>query len=84
LEQKGLTLLLYHAGVNQYDTDEPPRYRNGTDLASRVNSLNPRWNEDESDERCNEQFQKAVELTGQDFLDSVDYIAKVGISSPVL
>lgn len=32
-------------GISQYPTDIPPKYRNRTDLSSRVGSLNPAWNE---------------------------------------
>ncbi|EIE18778.1 metal-dependent protein hydrolase [Coccomyxa subellipsoidea C-169] len=63
-------------GINQWDVDTPPKYMSTTNLSSRVGALNPRWNEDQSSERTDEQFLKAVQLTGSDFLDSVDYISK--------
>ncbi len=43
-----------------------------------MGGLNPRWNEDSSNERADAQFQKAVQLTGSEFMESVDYLAKVG------
>ena len=46
-----------------------------------MGGLNPRWNEDSSNERADAQFQKAVQLTGSEFLESVDYLAKVGVFS---
>ncbi len=70
------------AGINQWDVDTPPKYMSTTNLSSRVGALNPRWNEDQSSERTDEQFLKAVQLTGSDFLDSVDYISKVHTPSP--
>lgn len=66
------------SGINQWDVETPPRYHSNTHLAARVGNLNPRWNEDSSAERTDAQFQKAVQLTGSEFLESVDYLAKVG------
>ena len=68
------------AGINQWDVDVPPRYMSNTNLGARVGSLNPRWNEDSSAERTDAQFQKAVQLTGSEFLESVNYLSKVGSS----
>lgn len=65
------------SGINQWNVDAPPRYLSNTHLAARVGSLNPRWNEDFSAERTDAQFQKAVQLTGSEFLEAVDYLAKV-------
>lgn len=36
------------AGVNQWDSDAPPKYVNNTHLSARVGRLNPDWNEDAS------------------------------------
>ncbi|CAL8464428.1 g3963 [Coccomyxa elongata] len=63
-------------GVNQWDVDTPPKYISNTSLSARVGGLNPRWNEDQSAERTDAQFLKAVQLTGSEFLESVDYISK--------
>ena len=68
----------FDVGINQWNVDEPPRYLTNTHLAARVGGLNPRWNEDSSNERTNAQFEKAVQLTGSEFMESVDYLAKVG------
>ena len=57
--------------------DAPPRYVSNTHLAARVGSLNPRWNEDSSSQRADDQFQRAMQLTGIEFLESVDYLNKV-------
>ena len=64
------------AGVNQYDTEQPPRYVSSTNLSSRVGGLNPRWNEDASPELTQQRFLKAMDLTGGEFLESVEYFAK--------
>ncbi len=64
------------AGVNQFDSDLPPKYVNNTHLSSRVGKLNPAWNEESSDEELMRRFLKAVELTGSEFMESVNYYAK--------
>lgn len=64
-------------GTNQYDTDQPPRYVNNTNLSSRVGGLNLDWVDlDQSLERENEAFQHASTLTGSEFLESVHFHAK--------
>ena len=40
-------------GVNQWDSDAPPKYVNNTHLSARVGGLNPSWNQDQSGE-CQE------------------------------
>jgi hypothetical protein len=62
------------------DSDQPPKYTNSTDLSSRVGKLHPAWNEDDSAEVYYKGFLKAVELTGSEFLDSVNYFGKVRLS----
>ena len=47
-----------------------------TNLSSRVGGLNPRWNEDASPELTQQRFLKAMDLTGGEFLESVEYFAK--------
>ena len=54
-------------GISQWDTTEAPKYVSNTSLGSRVGLLNPKWNEDGSEEVLNSQFLKAVELTGAEF-----------------
>ena len=71
------------AGINQWDVDSPPRYLSNTHLAARVGGLNPRWNEDSSSERADAQFQKAVQLTGTEFLESVHYLSQASTSTHV-
>ncbi|KAF9615638.1 hypothetical protein IFM89_025413 [Coptis chinensis] len=57
-------------GVNQYDTDLPPRYVNNTNLSSRVGKLNLDWMEpDQSSDKENEAFQRAMALAGGEFLE---------------
>ncbi|XP_050408759.1 MYG1 exonuclease isoform X1 [Patella vulgata] len=56
-------------GINP--TDETPRYRQTTGLSSRVGGLNPAWNEKQDDrDKC---FEKAVALTGLEFMDRVNH-----------
>lgn len=64
-------------GINQYDTDAPPRYVNNTHLSSRVGNLNPAWNEgDPTDEELMSRFEAAMTMTGAEFVDTVKYYAK--------
>ncbi|XP_027085036.2 uncharacterized protein [Coffea arabica] len=61
-------------GINQYDTDQPPKYVNNTHLSSRVGRLNLDWTDpDQSSERENEAFERAMILAGSEFLDSVRF-----------
>lgn len=64
-------------GINQYDTDQPPRYVNNTHLSSRVGKLNLDWMDpDQSAEKENEAFERAMNLSGSEFLDNVRFHAK--------
>ncbi|KAI0501024.1 hypothetical protein KFK09_019242 [Dendrobium nobile] len=64
-------------GINQYETDLPPRYVNNTHLSSRVGRLNLDWVEpDQSAAKENEAFQRAMILAGGEFLESIRYHAK--------
>ncbi|XP_057510698.1 uncharacterized protein LOC130793063 [Actinidia eriantha] len=64
-------------GINQYDTDQPPRYLNNTHLSARVGRLNLDWiDPDQSSEKENEAFQRAMALAGSEFLHSVRFHAK--------
>ncbi|KAL0460612.1 UNVERIFIED_CONTAM: hypothetical protein Slati_0688400 [Sesamum latifolium] len=64
-------------GINQYDTDQPPRYVNNTHLSSRIGKLNLDWTEpDQSAEKEHEAFERAMVLAGSEFLDSVRYHAR--------
>ena len=65
------------AGVNQWDSPEPPKYQESTNLSARVGKLNPRWNEESNDQALYERFLRAMQLTGQEFLQAVDYCANV-------
>ncbi|KAL0394624.1 UNVERIFIED_CONTAM: hypothetical protein Slati_4428600 [Sesamum latifolium] len=57
-------------GINQFDTDQPPRYMNNTHLSSRVGKLNLDWiDPDQSPEKENEAFERAMVLAGSEFLD---------------
>ncbi|XP_073130669.1 uncharacterized protein [Henckelia pumila] len=59
-------------GINQYDTDQTPRYVNGTHLSSRVGKLNLDWiDPDQSAEKENAAFDRAMTLAGSEFLDSI-------------
>eukprot|EP00884_Botryococcus_braunii_P014403 jgi/Botrbrau1/22964/Bobra.0030s0036.1 len=63
-------------GVNQYETSAQAKYVDHTHLSGRVAALNPRWNDDQSDAACDTGFARAVEMTGADFLNEVDYVSK--------
>ncbi|KAL1309620.1 hypothetical protein AAHE18_17G190200 [Arachis hypogaea] len=64
-------------GVNQYDMEEPPKYVINTSLSSRIKRLNLDWmDSDQSPERENEAFHRAMSLAGDEFLDNVNYYAK--------
>lgn len=54
----------------------PKLYRSRTDLSARIGSLNPRWNEDSSDDILDAKFKIASDLAGSEFLSRVDYLAK--------
>ncbi|KAH7686885.1 Metal-dependent protein hydrolase protein [Dioscorea alata] len=64
-------------GINQYDTDQPPKYVNNTYLSSRVGRLNLNWMDpDQSAEKENAAFQQAMIVAGSEFLESVHFHAK--------
>lgn len=64
-------------GINQYESDQPPRYVNNTHLSSRVGKFNLDWiDPDQSSEKENEAFQRAMALAGSEFLDNVRFHAK--------
>ncbi|XP_026425829.1 UPF0160 protein-like [Papaver somniferum] len=64
-------------GINRYDTDLPPRYVNNTGLSARVGRLNLDWvDPDQSAERENEAFHRAMALAGSEFLENVRFHAK--------
>lgn len=64
-------------GINQYDTDQPPKYVNNTHLSSRVGKFNLDWiDPDQSSEKESEAFHRAMALAGSEFLDSVRFHAK--------
>lgn len=63
-------------GVNQFESDTSQRYESHTNLSSRVGFLNPEWNEPNSTEKENNQFFKAMELAGGEFLDRLRYAIK--------
>ena len=66
------------AGISQWPTEgHEQRYQSSTNLSSRVGGLNPRWNQDSSSAAADAAFQKAVALTGSEFLEAVDYVSKV-------
>ena len=46
------------------------KYHISSTLSSRVNSLNPSWNEPQTPEILNERFKSAMELTSSEFIDN--------------
>ncbi|KAK9131639.1 hypothetical protein Scep_011167 [Stephania cephalantha] len=64
-------------GINKYDTDLPPRYVNNTNLSSRVGKLNLDWMDpDQSAEKENEAFERAMALAGSEFLENVRFYTR--------
>jgi len=64
-------------GISQWESDQPPKYTNSTDLSGRVGKLNPHWNEEWNAAVLYERFLSAKTLAGVEFLDSVNYFGKV-------
>ncbi|KAI0757011.1 GAMM1 protein [Daedaleopsis nitida] len=62
-------------GINQYPTDLQPKYRNRTDVSSRVGHLNPAWNESADAQTVDAKFLQASALVGTEFLSRLDYYA---------
>ncbi|OAX42348.1 metal-dependent protein hydrolase [Rhizopogon vinicolor AM-OR11-026] len=62
-------------GIAPYTSQEQPKYRNRTDLSSRVGWLNPRWNESTEFQKVDGLFAKASQLTGEEFLGRLGYYA---------
>lgn len=62
-------------GISQYPTDIKPKYRSRTDLSSRVGALNPWWNQPTDSLTVDAQFEKASLLTGQEFVEKLEYYA---------
>ncbi|KAJ3507081.1 hypothetical protein NMY22_g17045 [Coprinellus aureogranulatus] len=60
-------------GIAQYSKDIEPKYRNRTDLSSRVARLNPKWNEPFSNAILDERFQVASALTGKEFMEQLEF-----------
>jgi len=71
-------------GISQFDTDQQPKYANNTHLSARVGRLNPRWNEPSTDQLAMERFLRAVELTGEEFRESVDFCGNVWLPARVV
>jgi uncharacterized UPF0160 family protein len=62
-------------GVPKYPSDIKAAYHDSTSISARVSRLNPRWNEETSDEILLRQFHKAVEITGEELVAAVENIA---------
>ncbi|KDR85017.1 hypothetical protein GALMADRAFT_233581 [Galerina marginata CBS 339.88] len=62
-------------GITQYPTDIKAKYSSRTDLSSRVGALNPWWNQSTDSQTVDGLFEKASQLTGQEFLGKLDYYA---------
>ncbi|TFY69783.1 hypothetical protein EVJ58_g227 [Rhodofomes roseus] len=62
-------------GVNQYDTDQKPKYRLRTDVSSRVGFLNPAWNEPFDSNTVDARFLQASSLVGDECISRLDYYA---------
>lgn len=71
-------------GVNQYDSDKPPRYIVNTTLPARVAALNPQWSDPYTDESLLQGFLKAVELTGREFEGALAYTSRYWLPAKAL
>ncbi|KAI3517753.1 hypothetical protein L1887_16972 [Cichorium endivia] len=64
-------------GINQYETDQPPRYLNNTTVSSRISRLNMNWYDaDQSPQKEDQAFQQAMSLAGSEFMDCIYFHAK--------
>ncbi|KAI0307831.1 metal-dependent protein hydrolase [Multifurca ochricompacta] len=63
-------------GIPQYHEDIQPKYRNRTDLSSRVSWLNPAWNEPFDSQAVDALFLKASQLAGEEFLGRLNYYCR--------
>ncbi|KAF3432772.1 hypothetical protein FNV43_RR23874 [Rhamnella rubrinervis] len=64
-------------GINQYETDQCPKYVNNTYLSSRIGRLNLDWvDPDHSSEKENEAFQHAMALAGKEFFETLHFHAQ--------
>jgi len=63
-------------GVSQYPSDIQVKYRNCTDLSSRVGWLNPAWNEPFDSQTVDAQFSTASQLAGEEFLGRLNYYGR--------
>lgn len=57
-------------------SDEAPRYHVSTTLSSRVGTLNPSWNEEQTNEIMNARFVDAMTLTCTEFLSHAQSLAR--------
>ncbi|CAI5532601.1 unnamed protein product [Closterium sp. Naga37s-1] len=57
-------------GVNQFESEHPPRYVNNTHLSARVGRFNPDWLDDASPAAQDAAFQKAMALAGEEFVEA--------------
>ncbi|EGG22476.1 metal-dependent protein hydrolase domain-containing protein [Cavenderia fasciculata] len=63
-------------GIERYPIDVKPLYAVTSTIGNRVASLNPSWNEPQDDDILFKQFEKAMTMMGEYFLDKVDYYGK--------
>jgi uncharacterized UPF0160 family protein len=62
-------------GVEQYPEGVEAAYSDSTSISARVSRLNPRWNQETNQTILDKQFQKAVEMTGEELVACVENIA---------
>lgn len=81
---KGLmvTLDAIDNGIDRYPKDVKPKYDYyKTDLASRVGRLNPAWWDDPTPEMFDQNFEKAMAICKEEFLEKVKVEVMAGIAS---
>ncbi len=62
-------------GVEQYPENVAAAYNDSTSISARVGRLNPRWNQETNDDILYKQFEKAVQITGEELVATVETIA---------
>jgi uncharacterized UPF0160 family protein len=77
-----VTLDAIDNGIDRYPKDVKPKYEfYRTDLASRVGRLNPAWWDDPTPEAFDKNFEKAMALCREEFLEKIKVEIMGGIAS---
>ncbi|KAJ1984922.1 hypothetical protein H4R34_000373 [Dimargaris verticillata] len=69
-------------GISRYPAEVEPRYKDNTNLPSRVGRLNPWWNQPDVD--LDARFLQAVKMTGEEFSQRVQYYGRAWLPAYAL